>query len=127
MESRLERMDKKENSKYSAMNKISHQHQMKFNLELMDSFIEIEEELERVFEGKVLEVLVKLVAKGKEKIKRRCKAIAMADRSEHGWVTVEEFFVGQVAEDEKDSMRIEEAERRAEKKAKKKEEAVARV
>lgn len=61
MERKLERRDKWEKSKYSAMNKISHQHQVEFNHEMVDILIEIEEELEEVFEGMVPEALGKLL------------------------------------------------------------------
>ena len=116
--------------RYPKMLNTGHEHQIEFNMKIRDVQEEIMDELERVFKGKVPEDLVKVVEKGKREIDLRCKYIAMADVSEHGWATVVEYKGSQLADNEGDSRKIEEAEKKAGRKfelRKKKEEGKKRV
>ena len=73
---------------------------------------------------------MKMVEKGKREIDLRCKYIAMADASEHGWATVAEYRGSQLADNEGDSRKIEDTEKKAAKKVemrKKKEEGKKRL
>ena len=49
-------------------------------------------------------------------IVKRCKDIALADGSQYGWLTVTEYRGSQLAENESDSKKIEDAEKKAAKK-----------
>ena len=50
---------------------------------------------------------------GIEVISKRVKAIKLADKSEFGWVTVDEYLSDELASDSDDEKRIYRAERRA--------------
>ena len=60
----------------------------------------------------------KLLKEGEELIKERQKLIKVADRSEHGWATVEEYVADELADDSDDEKRFFKAEARAGRKLK---------
>ena len=60
----------------------------------------------------------KAIDEGIEMLERRQKLIKLADRSEYGWRTVEEYEEDDLAKDSDDEKRIAKAEYRAEKKQK---------
>ena len=60
----------------------------------------------------------KLLKEGEELIKERQKLIKVADRSEHGWATVEEYVADELADDSDDEKRLFKAEARAGRKLK---------
>ena len=113
LEKKFEKRGGREEKRYPAMNNPSHQHQMEFNRRVKDAFYDIEDEVDKLFHGEVPEDLSKMVEKGKELIGKRCKNIAIADGYDHGWATVSEYVGTDLAEDEGDSRRIEDAEKRA--------------
>lgn len=59
-----------------------------------------------------------LLKEGEELIKERQKLIKVADRSEHGWATVEEYVADELADDSDDEKRLFKAEARAGRKLK---------
>ena len=59
-----------------------------------------------------------LLEEGAKLVSERQKLIRMADRSEHGWVTVEEYLEDELAENSDDEKRMQKAEYRAGRKLK---------
>ena len=59
-----------------------------------------------------------LLEEGMKLVRERQKLIRMADRSEHGWATVEEYLEDELADDSDDEKRIQKAEFRAGRKLK---------
>jgi hypothetical protein len=59
-----------------------------------------------------------LLEEGMKLIRERQKLIRMADRSEHGWVTIDEYLEDELADDSDDEKRMQKAEFRAGRKLK---------
>ena len=60
-----------------------------------------------------IEKAKKILKEGEEIIKERQKLIRVADRSEHGWATVDEYVADELADDSDDEKRLFKAEARA--------------
>ena len=60
---------------------------------------------------------------GTQLVEKRIKAIKLVDKSEYGWLTVNEYLSDELASDSEDEKRIYCSERRAEKKVKEKQRA----
>ena len=64
------------------------------------------------------EKLKRSLEEGAQLVEKRIKAIKLADKSEYGWLTVNEYLSDELASDSDDEKRIYRSERRAEKKLK---------
>jgi len=62
--------------------------------------------------------LKRSLEEGSQLVAKRIKAIKLADKSEYGWLTVNEYLSDELASDTDDEKRIYRSEKRAEKKAK---------
>ena len=60
-----------------------------------------------------LEKVKRALQEGEDLIKERQKLIKIADRSEHGWATVEEYVADELADNSDDEKRLYKAEARA--------------
>ena len=85
--------------------------QYKFNSKLQDSL----EEAKTHLETNAVEKAKELLTEGTLLLTNRQKLILLADKSEFGWKTVEEYSQHELAEDEDDGKKIRRAEERAEK------------
>ena len=85
--------------------------QYKFNVKLQDSFEEVKSHLEVNAIDKAKETL----AEGMSLLVERQKLILLADKSDFGWKTVDEYVKHELAVDEEDGKKIRRAEERAEK------------
>ena len=85
--------------------------QYKFNAKLQDSFEEAKSHLEVNAIDKAKETL----AEGTSLLAERQKLILLADKSDFGWKTVDEYVEHELAVDEEDGKKIRRAEERAEK------------
>ena len=85
--------------------------QYKFNVKLQDSFEEVKSHLEVNAIDKAKETL----AEGMSLLAERQKLILLADKSDFGWKTVDEYVKHELAVDEEDGKKIRRAEERAEK------------
>ena len=63
-------------------------------------------------------VAVQRIEEGMNLVKNRMKLIKVADRSQYGWSTVEEYEQNDLASDLKDEKRLTRSERQAERKVK---------
>ena len=85
--------------------------QYKFNSKLQDSL----EEAKTHLETNAVEKAKESLTEGTLLLTNRQKLILLADKSEFGWKTVEEYSQHELAEDEDDGKKIRRAEERAEK------------
>ena len=85
--------------------------QYKFNAKLQDSFEEAKSHLEVNAIDKAKETL----AEGTSLLAERQKLILLADKSDFGWKTVDEYVEHELDVDEEDGKKIRRAEERAEK------------
>ena len=76
-------------------------------------------------EGAKVEAALGELKKGEESLKRRMRLIKIADRSDHGWKTIEAYEDDELALDSDDQKRLARAEKEAEKRANKKKPKVA--
>lgn len=95
--------------------------QHKFNEELQDALVTVEEELERCPVEKVPKRLESPLKKAKETLREglclledRQKKIRLADRSDCGWDLVREYEADELADDSDDEKKIRKAEKAAE-------------
>ena len=85
--------------------------QYKFNAKLQDSF----EEAKSHLEVNAIDKAKKTLAEGTSLLAERQKLILLADKSDFGWKTVDEYVKHELAVDEEDGKKIRRAEERAEK------------
>ena len=96
---------------YPPMTKHNHLMQMDFNQNVKG--ILVNEVKARLFPAGAPVNLVEIIKKGEDELNKRCKDIALADGSPYGWLTVSEYRGSRLAENESDSKRIEDAEKKA--------------
>ena len=72
------------------------------------------------FRARSTEKLKRSLEEGAELVKKRIKAIKLADKSDYGWATVSEYLSDALASDSDDEKRMYRAEKRAERKVKEK-------
>ena len=98
--------------------KKNHNEQMKFCMDVKGTFDEIKCELVKLFPDGVPEYsdLGAAVSRGEAKVDYRCKLIAIADTSPLGWLAANEYAGCTFASNEADARKIEEAEKRAQRK-----------
>ena len=85
--------------------------QYKFNLELQDTLDDVKSHLESNADDKAKSSL----SDGRSMLSERQKLILLADKSEFGWKTVDQYTQRELADDEGDGKKIRRAEERAEK------------
>ena len=103
-----------ESVSYPPMTKHNHQMQMEFNMSVKGILVnEVKAELARLFPAGAPVNLVEIIKKGESELNKRCKDIALADGSPYGWLTVSEYRGSQLADNESDGKKIEDAERKA--------------
>ena len=88
------------------------QQQLDHSLQVLDKLDEAADALKHKSYEKVKAAL----ESGTELVSKRVKAIKLADKSEFGWATVNEYLSDELASDSDDEKRIFRAERRAERK-----------
>ena len=88
------------------------QQQLDYSLQVLDKLDEASDALKQKSYKKVKVAL----ESGTELVSKHVKAIELADKSEFGWATVNEYFSDKLASDSNNKKRIYRAERRAEKK-----------
>ncbi|XP_078345384.1 uncharacterized protein LOC144630892 [Oculina patagonica] len=91
------------------------QQQLDHSLQVLDKLDEASDALKH----KSYEKVKVAVEAGTELVSKRIKAIKLADKSEFGWATVNEYLSDELASDSDDEKRIYRAERRAERKVNK--------
>ena len=91
------------------------QQQLDHSLQVLDRLDEASDALKHKSYEKVKSAL----ESGTEVVSKRIKAIKLADKSEFGWATVNEYLSDELASDSDDEKRIYRAERRAERKVNK--------
>ena len=96
--------------------KKAHEKQYIFNSSVEDKLAGARVALEKT--PVAVEKAKELLKEGEELIKNRQKQIKIADRSEFGWVTVDEYVDDELAEDSDDEKRLFRAEGRAKRKVK---------
>ena len=82
---------------------------MDHSLQVLDKLDEASDALKQ----KLYEKVKVAPESGTELVSKRVKAIKLADESEYGWVTVNEYLSDELASDSDDEKRIYRAERRA--------------
>ena len=85
------------------------QQQLDHSLQVMDKLDEASDALKQ----KLYEKVKVALESGTELVSKRVKGIKLADESEYGWVTVNEYLSDELASDFDDEKRIYRAERRA--------------
>ena len=105
------KMDKK-----PIFKKKAHEKQFEFNVELKDKLEEASAGLNA--DPPAIEKAKTALKEGEVLINQRQKLIKIADRSEHGWATVEEYMADELAENSDDEKRLYKAESRAGRKLK---------
>ena len=88
------------------------QQQLDHSLDVLEKL----EEAEYLISSNSLESAKRKISEGVELVQKRVKAIKLADKSEYGWATVNEYLSDELASDTDDEKRIYRSERRAEKK-----------
>ena len=96
--------------------KKAHERQFSFNQELKDKLESASAAANAT--PPALEKVKQALKEGEVLIKERQKLIQIADRSEHGWATVEEYVADELADDSDDEKRLYKAEGRAGRKIK---------
>ena len=109
---------KNKTNSFAPMVKKNHNEQIKFCMEVKGSFEEIKCEVAKLFPNGVPEYsdLNAAVNRGETKVDFRCKLIAIADTSPLGWMAANEYAGCTFASNEADARKIEEAEKRAQRK-----------
>ena len=87
----------------------------------LDAYNEVDS-AERALKRKDYSKAAKYIKNARKMLKKRLKYIKMADNSDYGWKTVEEYMSDEVASDSADDRRIKRAEAAAAKKVQKKRE-----
>lgn len=105
------KMDKKPNFKKKA-----HEKQFEFNEEVKDKLGEASAGLNA--DPPAIEKVKKALKEGEVLINQRQKLIKIADRSENGWATVDEYMADELADNSDDEKRLFKAESRAGRKLK---------
>ena len=91
----------------------------KGNQQQLDHSLQVLDKLDEAFDAlkhKSYEKAKAALESGTELVSKRVKAIKLADKSEFGWATVNEYLSDELASDSDDEKRIYQAERRAERK-----------
>ena len=96
---------------HKSFNRKGNEIQYKFNCKVQGSLEEVQSHLETNAVDEAKEAL----AQGTHLLDERQKLIRLADKSEFGWKTVEEYTQHELAEDDQDAKKIRHAEERAEK------------
>ena len=96
---------------HKSFNRKGNEIQYKFNRKVQGSLDEVQSHLETNAVDKAKEAL----AQGTRLLDERQKLILLADKSEFGWKTVEEYTQHELAEDEQDAKKIRHAEEKAKK------------
>ena len=96
---------------HKSFNRKGNEIQYKFNCKVQGSLEEVQFHLETNAVDEAKEAL----ARGTHLLDERQKLILLADKSEFGWKTVEEYTQHELAEDDLDAKKIRHAEERAEK------------
>lgn len=93
----------------------------KGNQQQLDHSLQVLEKIDdssRYLKSKSFEKAKRALDEGSELVLKRIKAIKLADKSEYGWATVNEYLSDELASDSEDEKRIYRSEKRAERKAK---------
>ena len=85
--------------------------QYKFNLKLQDTLDEVKSHLE----SNAVDKAKSSLSEGTSMLSERQKLILLADKSDFGWKTVEQYTQHELADNEEDGKKIRRAEERAEK------------
>ena len=85
--------------------------QYKFNLKLQDTLDEVKSHLE----SKAVDKAKSSLSEGTSILSERQKLVLLADKSEFGWKTVEQYTQHELADNEEEGKKIRRAEERAEK------------
>ena len=109
---------KNKTNSFAPMSKKNHTEQMKFCVDVRCSLEEIKYEVAKLFPRgvPVYSDLEGAINRGEAKVDYRCKLIAIADTSHLGWFTANEYAGSAFASSDADARKIEEAEKRAQKK-----------
>ena len=99
----------------TACKRKGNQQQLVHSLQVLDRLDEASDALKH----KTYEKVKSALESGTEVVSKRIKAIKLADKSEFGWATVNEYLLDELASDSDDEKRIYRAERRAERKVNK--------
>ena len=106
----------KEADKQPALKKKGHQKQFQFNEDVRERLTEASAAIHQT--PAAVERAKTAIQEGMDLLNKRQKLIKIADRSDHGWATVEEYVEDELAEDSDDEKRLFRAEARAGRKAK---------
>ena len=101
--------------------KITHVKEKETNMQQLDHEIQVLDKFDEASSAQANKSYDKVKATLKEDtgiVSKRIKAIKLADKSEFGWQTVNEYLSDELASDSDDEKRMYRAERRAEKKIK---------
>lgn len=119
-EEAAEKMEAMKKEKPLTFNKKAHEVQHSFNQSVEDRLRGAESSLAKAArlleDGPAVVRAQQDLTKGKELLSHRQKLIRIADRSEYGWVVVEEYEEDDLAANSDDEKRLEKAERAAERK-----------
>ena len=102
--------------KKPAFRKKAHEKQYEFNQDLKEKLQEAAAAVSST--PPAIEKVKAALKEGEDLIRERQKLIKIADRSEHGWATVEEYVTDELADDSDDEKRLYKAESRAGRKVK---------
>ena len=100
------------------LKKKTHEKQFEFNSSVMDKLEDAETSLEKAPECPPVVKAREAIKEGNKLLKFRQKLIRIADRSEYGWATVEEYLEDELADGEDDEKIIQRSDFRAGKKLK---------
>ena len=106
----------KEADKQPALKKKDHQKQFQFNEDVRERLTEVSAAIHQM--PVAVERAKTAIQEGMNPLKKRQKVIKIADRSDHGWATVEKYVEDELAEDSDDEKCLFRAEARAGRKAK---------
>ena len=87
--------------------------QFKFNLSVLEKAEDLEASIKKGRKTKLQETQLQEVGELKKMLEKRNKLIKIADRSELGWKTVQEYESDEIADDSADEKRLKAAEKAA--------------